>query len=1547
MNPERFERVKEILLRVLSLSAEERRAALDAACAGDPELRAEIEGLLAHDPSGGGGGEAHEAKDFLLHRLVALQSPTAPSAPSSPPPASASLRPGSSSDETTVAANAPPARFAPGQILGTRYRIVNLLGRGGMGEVWQAYDLKLQVDVALKAIRPERFLGEEGLDFLRREVRAAREVMSPNVCRIFDLVEEEGQEFVSMEYIDGETLLDLLRARGPLELQEATRIASQFLAGLEAIHQAGLVHRDVKPENIMITRTGRVVLMDFGVAKGIADDHKGTIAGTPAYMAPEQMRGETLDARADIFAAGVVLAEMSAPGGVRDHKSRESIWKSVRQTPVRLFESPWRAVLEQATAGERSQRHESARALARALEAVTLRVEGAEDKHPYPGLESFTAADAEFFFGREVEVETVWKKLQRANLLAIIGPSGAGKTSFLQAGLLPAKPADWRHVLFRPGSSPFVALTRALAPELVADRQALDQLLQIEDPAQILAAAGHWRGKHPQTLLVVDQFEELFTLGRPEVQSAFAELLGRLASEADVHVLLVMRDDFLFHCHKHPQLAPIASDLTMLGPPVGSALRRALVQPALLNGYRFEDESLADEMQHAIEGERGALPMLAFTAARLWEQRDRDRGLLTREAYERIGGVSGALAQHAEATLERIGAERQPIVREILRNLVTAQGTRAAAEVEELLSVFEDRKTAAGALRELVNARLLTSFKSSNAREAGEERRRVEIVHESLLTHWPRLVHWQTQDTEGAQLRDQLRQAAQLWKERHESQDLLWTGTAFREFELWRERYAGGLTAAEEAFARAMTNRAQRARRRRRRIVAGTITGLLLVAAAMTAFGIRAQIAQRRSEASNLAAQGRNVILTDPSYALAYAVASVEKADSPAGRRLVLEALSENPPAITLFCKYPYWPEFSPDGKRLAVRASDGLRILSRDGSPPIDLGNDWYGPVFAPDGDRVVMRRGGDMDLVRVWSLSEKREVRTFRVPGLRWARVRGGRLWLIGQAAEPGKPEIAEVRTWGFDDREPELVSRRGWSNVFEIDPTGRWLAHAEGRGIFVRPAAATESDRDRLVGELATAAQSVDFDPAGERIAAADTSGEIRLWPLTGGTSTPLRVITGMGAVTNFCIDPTGATLAVRYNKAKGMHLWDLKAPVGADPAVLRRVLSFTGAVTFDPGRPWLVAGFFTDLSFWPLTHPRPLVLNGPGTSGCIYVAFTPDGESLVCGFDRGIVRIYSMNGGPTRDLPVRLRRRDAVVRHNTVLDPRGRFLLLGDGGDSPLMVSLTDGTTRPLPVDLRGRSFAQMAISPDGQLAAGCNNEPMESGIPIWDLESGTVRFLEGSKDTNIKTVSFAPNGDLLSGDDKGYVRRWNLRDGSNEVLAKLAGLAVLVQETRDARYLFTVGLPAAWLSVDVTTTEFLVHDLRNHTSREITTHGNRISDVVFDPTETLLLTISGDVTRVGPITGEEPHILFGRAGEFACDIAVSPDGNWVATGDAWTPTVRLQRIPQGRPLQTLPHDEFLDRVRSLACFRVVPDPKAATGYRLDRAPFTGWEKVPTW
>ena len=777
------------------------------------------------------------------------------------------------------------------------------------------------------------------LERLRREVRAARDVVSPNVCRIFDMVELDGHDVVTMEFVDGATLAELLRERGPLPLPEAMEIASQFLAGLEAIHQAGFVHCDLKPENLMLTRAGRVVVMDFGLARPQAQDGTLSIAGTPAYMAPEQVRGTGVDARADLFAAGLVLAELVGSDG--SPASRAALQRAAREDPPRLPDGPWRPALLRALAERRESRWASARELLRALEQVALRVPGADERRPYPGLASFTAADAEYFFGREMEVEALWQKLGQAHLLAVIGPSGAGKSSFLRAGLLPALPRGWHAVVATPGTRPFAALAQALADEFAGDADAVRELLRLDDPEAALAILRRWRGRHAETLLVVDQFEELFTLNDDATQRRFAELLGRAAVEADVRVLLSLRDDFLVRCHEHAALQPILADLTVLRPPTGAALRRAVVQPALLCGYRFEDEDLAAEMIEAVARERGALPLLAFAAARLWDERDRASGLLTREAYARIGGVGGALAQHAEATVERIGTDHLPVVRELFRNLVTAQGTRAVRDYDELLSVFGERRAEAETvLRALIDARLLTEYRERAAeRNGGAKRRRVEIIHESLLTAWPRLERWQAQDAEGALLRDQLRQAASTWEERGRAADLLWSGTAYQEFSVWQERYPGALTTTEQAFAEAMRGHALRRRRRQWTAVGALIAALVAVIAVVTVLRQQSERAKvmaeqeaRRAQANELLALARTATASDTTEALALARKSLELADTPTARQFVVELLWRGPVARILSpeasvkglerSEFSTWfepPLFSPDGRWIAA----------------------------------------------------------------------------------------------------------------------------------------------------------------------------------------------------------------------------------------------------------------------------------------------------------------------------------------------------------------------------------------------------------------------------------------------------------------------------------------------------------------------------------------------------------------------------------------------------------------------------------------------------
>jgi len=210
-------------------------------------------------------------------------------------------------------------RFSPGTPLGERYRIVGLLGRGGMGEVYRADDLHLGQPVALKFLPENVERDPVALERFVGEVRTARQISHPNVCRVYDLGEFEGRRFLSMEYIDGEDLRSLLKRIGRLPEDKGLQIARQLCAGLAAMHDRGVLHRDLKPANVMIDSAGRVRLTDFGLAAAFSDGTNGEIAGTPAYMAPEQLEGGALSAQTDLYALGLVLFELFT--GERVHKT--------------------------------------------------------------------------------------------------------------------------------------------------------------------------------------------------------------------------------------------------------------------------------------------------------------------------------------------------------------------------------------------------------------------------------------------------------------------------------------------------------------------------------------------------------------------------------------------------------------------------------------------------------------------------------------------------------------------------------------------------------------------------------------------------------------------------------------------------------------------------------------------------------------------------------------------------------------------------------------------------------------------------------------------------------------------------------------------------------------------------------------------------------------------------------------------------------------------------------------------------------------------------
>jgi eukaryotic-like serine/threonine-protein kinase len=265
--------------------------------------------------------------------------------------------------------------FTPGTVLAERYRIIGLIGRGGMGEVYRADDLKLGQPVALKFL-PKHLSADKGrLERFFAEVRNARQVAHPNVCRVYDIAEIDGEHFLSMEYVDGEDLASLLKRIGRLPPDKALDLARQLCAGLAAAHDRGILHRDLKPANVMLDGRGRARIMDFGLAvAGGEGAAEGETSGTPAYMAPEQFAGKGASVRSDLYALGLVLYELSTGRRAFDAVTIAGYRKKhAEETPTRPsvvlpdFDSAVERVILRCIEKDPTQRPSSATQVAAAL----------------------------------------------------------------------------------------------------------------------------------------------------------------------------------------------------------------------------------------------------------------------------------------------------------------------------------------------------------------------------------------------------------------------------------------------------------------------------------------------------------------------------------------------------------------------------------------------------------------------------------------------------------------------------------------------------------------------------------------------------------------------------------------------------------------------------------------------------------------------------------------------------------------------------------------------------------------------------------------------------------------------------------------------------------------------------------------------------------------------------------------------------------------------------------------------------------------------------
>ncbi|HRI71300.1 MAG TPA: protein kinase [Polyangium sp.] len=1181
-------------------------------------------------------------------------------------------------DLSTAQAGNYPSNAEPGGLI-KHYEVIRKLGAGGMGMVLLARDVRLGRLVAIKFLLA--CVGEAVKRFLV-EARMTAKCQHENIVVIYDVDEIAGQPYMVLEYVEGRTLREAMTSGMDNHAGAVIELMLPVARALACAHGMGIVHRDLKPENILLSNTGHIKVLDFGIARdmGVALTHtlttggglqamdqtmtdEGTLVGTIPYMSPEQWLGQPLDGRSDIWSMGLILFELAtgahplAPLTAAELMSVSDLDRpmpSARDKLPRALELA--DVIDRCLRKRRDDRFASATDLAEALEKMTPHRRPralAESESPFAGLSAFQESDADWFFGRDDDIAAIAGRLHHQSLVTVAGPSGAGKSSFVRAGLIPALKRVAREqeaFVIRPGKRPLVALADVLA---MVDGSSTS--VNEADPETIArelrTQPGKWgaklrtscrkRGPDHRILLFVDQFEELYTLGADqEERASFCACLEGAADDASspLRVVLAIRSDFLDRISENRRfLAAVTRGLEFLPPMKPEGLRDALHKPLEGVGYRFEDETLGDEMLAGLAGAKSPLPLLQFAATKLWEARNREGRCLMRAAYEAFGGVAGALSTHADAMLVGMSIAEQRIARLIFLRLVTPERTRAVVRLGELHALSDDVSIIEHVVQVLSEARLLSL-------EMAEERdgTAVELTHESLIERWAKLRQWLDENEKDAIFLAELRNAATHWDKNGHPEGFLWRDQAAIEAEQWLERREAetgpegflGIAKRDLEYLRAVVQFAKRAKRRRKQFVGGLLAAVIGIAAVVGWLGIvaraqakradelagraedqakRAQEEARQSRNATRMATAREWMDKDPTTAFGL-LREIEPGSVPRGwASLVFEAMSMGiAERVFAHDDIVYRAAWSPEGKRVASASRDKtIRIWNPDG---FDM------PIVLKGHEGVVQSVGWSPDGKRIVSASRDKTVRIWDANGNTEPLVlRGHGDFVWAAAFSPDGTRIASaswdrtVRVWNSDGTGNPIVlkghDQHIWSAVWSPDGS-RIVSASDDQTVRIWNADGTGTPFV-FRGHEAHASNAT-WSPDGTRIVSTSDDATARIWN-ADGTGTPL-VLKGHDRTVFVALWSGDGTRIVSGSADQTVRIWSGDGT--AESLVLRGHYDDVRSVAFSPnGRRVVSASVDKSVRIWNVAERRLRIVLHGHDDGINAASWSPDSRHIV--------------------------------------------------------------------------------------------------------------------------------------------------------------------------------------------------------------------------------------------------------------------------------------------------------------------------------------------